>query len=340
MKVNRAQVERALREPGKFRYLLLHGPDESGSRSLVQLLAAAMGEGAERIDLTSAELKADPARLADEAAAISMFGDRRWILVEQAGDEILASVEALAEAPAAGNPVAIVAGALRPASRLLKLALADHQAMACASYPPDAKDGARLVAELARPLGLDARGDVARRIAEATAGNRAIIAQELAKYALYLDARPGAAIALDHDAVDAVGADSGEGDLSRLVDAVIGGEPAALDGEIERLRGEGLEGIPLIRALLRRLALLARLRSEVDQGSSPGAVMASSGKSLFWKEKSSIEAQLGRWTSALLAKAIGRLVEAERQVLSAGGPGVVAAEEELFAISRQAARLR
>lgn len=340
MKANRGQVERALREPDSFRYLLLHGPDESGSRSLARQLAAAMGEGAERVDVAGAELKADPARLADEAAAISMFGDRRWILVEQAGDEIFAAVEALSEAPVAGNPVAIVAGTLRPASRLLKLALGDPRALACASYLPDAKDGARLVSELGRPLGLDVRGDVARRIAEATGSNRAIIEQELGKYALFLDAAPGSTVALDHDAVDAIGADSGEGDLSRLVDAVLGGDPVALDGEIGRLRGEGQEGISLIRALLRRLALLARLRAEVEQGSRPGDVMASSGKSLFWKEKPAIEAQLGRWTAPLLAKAVGRLLEAERQVMSAGGPGVVAADEELFAISRQAARLR
>ena len=41
-----------------------------------------------------------------------------------------------------------------------------------------------------------------------------------------------------------------------------------------------------------------------------------------------------------LAKAIGRLVDAERQVVASGGPGVIAAEAELFAICRQAGRLR
>jgi len=86
--------------------------------------------------------------------------------------------------------------------------------------------------------------------------------------------------------------------------------------------------------------LLARLRAEVEQGSNPAAVMASSGKSLFWKEKDEIGRQLGRWRADLLAKAMSRLVEAERQVKAAGGIGPLAADEELFAICRQAARLR
>ena len=48
-----------------------------------------------------------------------------------------------------------------------------------------------------------------------------------------------------------------------------------------------MEGIPLIRAVLRRMSLLARLRAQVERGNSPDAVMASQGKSLFWKEKDS-----------------------------------------------------
>ena len=53
-----------------------------------------------------------------------------------------------------------------------------------------------------------------------------------------------------------------------------------------------------------------------------------------------IEAQLRRWPSDLLAKAIARLAEAERQVKSSGGVGPIAADVELFAVCRQAARLR
>jgi len=340
VKANRGEIERALKGPGDARFFLLYGPDEAGSRSLVKSLAVAMGETAERIDLTGADLKADPARLTDEAAAISMFGDRRWILVEQAGDEILPALEALADASVAGNPVAIVAGALRPTSKLLKLALADRSALAFASYLPDARDYAKLVAEPARELGIDVRGDVARRIAESCGGNRALIAQELGKYALYLDASPASPKALDHDAVDAVGADSDEGDLSRLVDSALGGDAATLEAEIGRLRAEGQEGIGLTRAMLRRMTLLARLRAEVDQGSSLAAVMASSGKSLFWKDKDAIAPQLGRWRGDLIAKAIGRLIETERQMMRGNGPGNVAAEAELFAICRQASRLR
>jgi DNA polymerase-3 subunit delta len=340
MKASKAQIDKALKAPAETRLFLFHGPDDSGSRALARAVGAAMGANAERIDLSGADLKADPARLADEAASISMFGGARWILVEPAGDESLAAIEALIEAPAAGNPVAVVAGALKPASKLLKLALAAPSALAFASYVPDAANADRLVLDMARAEGLIVRPDVARRIAEACAGNRALIGQELTKFAIYAGASPEAPRPIDHDAVDAIGAGADEGDLSRLVDSVAGGDAAALEAELSRLHAEGQEGITLLRAMLRRMALLTRLRAEVERGSSVSAVMASQGKSLFWKEKENVERQVARWRADLLAKAMSRLLDAERQVKASGGVGPLAADAELFAICRQAARLR
>ena len=340
MKANKAQIERALRNPASHRFFLLYGPDDAGSRALSKLLAGAVGEGAERVELSGGELKADPARLSDEAASISLFGGARYILVEPAGDESLAAVEGLLELQVAGNPVVLVAGALKPASKLLKLALASDQAMAFASYAPEGQDAERLVLDMAREQGLTATPDVARRLADGCSGNRAILAQELAKLALYLDAAPERPQPLDHDALDAVGASAGEGDLSRLVEGVGSGNARLVQDELLRLASEGIEGIPLIRAMLRRMVLLSRLRAEVERGNSVDAVMASQGKSLFWKEKATIARQLSRWRSPLLAKSIDRLVEAERQVKASGGLGPLAVDEELFAICRQAARLR
>jgi DNA polymerase-3 subunit delta len=340
VKAAKGQIERALRAPAEWRFFLLYGPDEAGSRALAKLAAAGAGADAERVDLSGAELKGDPARLADEAASISLFGGARYVVVEPAGDECVAAVEALVSAPAAGNPVVLVAGGLKPTSKLLKLALAAPSALVHASYAPEGQEAERLAIAMGRELGLILRPDLARRLADGCSGNRAILASELDKLALFVDASPERPQPIDHDALDAIGAVAEEGDLSRLVDSVGGGRPDALGAELARLSSEGIEGIPLIRAVLRRMTLLARLRAEVERGKGVDAVMASQGKSLFWKEKPAIGQQLGRWRSDLLAKSVGRLLEAERQAKASGGLGTPAVNEELFAICRQAARLR
>lgn len=341
MKASRAQVERALKTPGETRFFLFYGPDEAGSQSLVKAMAAAAGPGAERIDLSGSDLRSDPARLSDEAASISLFGDARYIVVEPAGDEVIPALEALVQLPTAGNAVAVVGGALKGTSKLVKLALAEPSAMALASYIPEGRDADKLVADLAREQGLIVRSDLARRIGDSCGGNRALIEQELKKFALYADASPQAPREIDHDVVDAVGAAAEEGDLSRLVDGVSSGNANLLQAELLRLKSEGIEGIPLIRAVLRRMYLLTRLRAAVDAGQPVAAVMASGpAKAIFWKEKDAVATQLGRWRSDMLAKSLARLLEAERQVKAAGGLGALAVDEELFAICRQAARLR
>jgi len=340
VKAAKGQIDRAVKAPCEWRFFLLYGPDDSGSRALAKAAGKAMGADAERIDLSGAELKADPARLPDESASISLFGGARYIVVDPAGDESLAAVEALLQSPAAGNPVLLVAGALKPASKLLKLALAEPSALVHASYPPEGQEAERIASDLARGLGLLIRPDLARRLAGACSGNRAILSSELEKLALFVDASPETPKPIDHDTLDAIGAAQEEGDLSRLVDAVGSGRPAILGDELARLSSEGIDGIPLIRAVLRRMTLLSRLRAEVDCGQSIDAVMASRGKALFWREKPAIAQQLRGWRSDMLAKSVGRLLEAERQAKASGGLGAAAVDEELFAICRQAARMR
>jgi DNA polymerase-3 subunit delta len=303
VKANKAQLDKALKNPSATRLFLLHGPDEAGNQALARRVGAALGPEAERIALSGGELKNDPARLADEAAALSMFGSGRWVVVSPAGDEVTEAAAALLSAPAAGNPVVLIAGALKPTSKLLKV-----------------------------------RQDVAQRLAEAAGANRAVIEQELDKFALYLDAAPGRSVAVDHDVVAAVGAALDEGDASQLIEHLFSGNGRAAEAELARLRSEGTEGIVLLRAALRRALLLARLRAAVDAGERPDAVMARQGKALFWKEKDGVERQLGTWHSATLARCLSRLVAAEREVKRSGGVGPVAAEAELLALARQGAR--
>lgn len=340
MKANRGQIERALEAAADpVRLFLLHGPDDAGSRDLAARLVKTLGPDAERVDLTAAGLKADPARLADEAAALSLFGGRRHIRIEPAGDEILAAVEALITAPAAGNPVVAIAGVLRN-SKLLKLAVAHPAMMAFASYPPEGSEADRLVTAMARELGLQVRPDVARRIVIAMAGDRALIARELEKLALFVDAAPDRPRAIDHDALDALGADVGDGDLNRLVDAVLDGKPAEAENELARLSGTGAEAIPIIRAMLRRLHQLAELRSAVAGGNGVEAVMEGAGKSLFWRDKPIIAGQVSRWHPDAISTAMERLMEASRTVMRPGGIGQATLGEELLAVARAAQRMR
>ena len=339
MKVKEAQIIKALDNPGNgISLFLLYGPDDAGSRALAARLDRAMGTDAERVDLDGATLKEDPARLADEAASFSLFGEKRYVRVV-GGDECTNAVVSLLDAATVGNPVVFIAGALKPTSTLIKAALNHDAVMGFASYKPEGAGLETLALSIGRICGLRLQPGVAARLAANCLGDRAILQREIEKLALFLDAAPDRPREADDDALHAIGAELAEVDASRLVDAVLGGNLPMLTAELSEI--ETSNGwVPAMRALQRRLILLARLRSEVDLGKSPGAVVAAMGKSLFYKDHPAVTAQLQRWPSARLAIASARLFASEGAIMASGSAGHVIAAEELIAIARVGDRLR
>lgn len=341
MKANRQQIERALdAASGDVRLFLLYGPDEAGSLALAQRLERAMGEGAERIDLDGATLKGDPARLSDEAAALSMFGDRRWIRIGGAGEESVPAVEALLSAAQAGNPVIAVAGAIRNTSKLAKLCLDHPAALAFASYAPDEREAAQIAAAHARDLGLRLSPDLARRIAELAGNDRAIMAGEIEKIALYLDAAPDHPVEATQEAIDALSAEAVEADSAPLVNAVLGGDLDRLHHELAMLAASGTALASITRPLLGRAMLIVEIQAAFEKTGSMDRAMESAGKAVFWKDKALVQKQARIWSGDATARLIQRLLAAERATRDSAGPGDVAVKQELLAVARQAARGR
>lgn len=337
MKSVKGSIGRAVDDPDpKIRFYLFHGADEAQSSALGERLVSALKASKQAV--ASGALRGDPALLADEAGAIDMFGGAKVIWIQPAADEIVPAVEALLEASACESPVVAIAGPLKKSSALLKLADEDPLSLSHVSYEMDARDAERLVVEMARTEGLRLQSGVASRIAEACANDRRMMAAELAKLALYVDASPNAPKDLDLAALDAVGADMA-GDYLGLTDIALSGDLGTLADELSGLQSSGKDAIPLIRSLQRRLLMLAPLRSRVDGGERPQAVMTSLGKSLFWKDKPLVERLLGSWDSAGLARVFERVGALERRLMrSDSPPSEDAVGEELIAIARQARR--
>ena len=295
-----------------------------------------MGPDAERVDLDGAALKADPGRLAAEAASISLFGGARHIRVTGVGDESLEAFELLLGAATAGNPVVAIAPGLKSSSKLLKLALASPAAMSFACYFPSGSAADRLASAIAAEFGLRTAGKTAHRLVAATGGDRAIMTREIEKLALYLDAAPDRPGVLDDAALDAVGADLGDSELSGAIDAVIAGDVAVLGAELAKLDDAGVSTIPLLRSLVQRLISLAEMRIDVDAGGDVDAVIER--HKVFFKEKPATARALRQWTSRRLAQAIEHIRNAERMTIAANTAGDVLAAAACLAVARSGRR--
>ena len=328
MKANETQIGRALDAPDtSWKLALLYGPDEAGSRALADRLSAAMGVDAERVDLDGAGLKEDPARLSDEATAITMFGGARWIRVT-GGDETARAVQALLDAPA-GCPVVVVAGNLPKTSALLKLTLDHAHTLAFASWKPEGGKADAIAIQIGRTMGVRLSSDAARLLAEATAGDRALMMRELEKMALYVDASPDRPRPVERVDIEAVGAAVDVREAWDVVDALFDGKVAELAQEISG--DAAADVIPGLRAIDRRALMLARSLAVRLGGQMPRGNK---------REMDAVERQSRHWSSESAATAHRLSMEAESAVKRPGTAGNVMAHQAMLGMARAAARRR
>ncbi|AJP73611.1 DNA polymerase III subunit delta [Sphingomonas hengshuiensis] len=339
MKANATQIRAAVDKPNpNTRFYLFHGPDEAGAADLATRLARALGPEAERVDIDMKGLREQPGRLADEAASLSLFGGVRFIRVTGIEEAAVEAVTLLLGAERAGNPVIAIGPGLKASGKLVKMAIAAPTAMAHACYVPEGLDATRMATNVAREQGLRLTGDVPQRLAHATGGDRAILAREIEKLALFLDAAPDRPRDADGDALDAIGADLNDTELFHTIEAVLDGRVAEIGSELARLSQGGGSAIPLLRQLARRLMTLSELRADMDKGASIDEVLEKN--RIFFREKPATTRALRRWTAPQIARAIDRVRATERALMRAASAGEVLAEAECTAIARAAARAR
>lgn len=339
MKANAGEIARAMAAPSPaIRLYLLHGPDEAGASALASDLGRALGAEAERVDLTGAQLRAQPGLLADEAASLSLFGGRRWLRVAPAGDESVEAATLLLRAATAEHPVVMIGPSLKGTSKLVKLAIGDSKAMSFACYVPEGAAAERLVVQMARVEGLRCADGVPARLAAATGADRAVLERELEKLALYLDAAPDRPATLTEEALDVCGAALEDGETGPVIAAAVAGEGAALAEALIRFERGGSSGVPLLRQLARRLMLLAELRAAVSRGDPVEAAMEKA--RIFFKDKPAMGAALRRWSAPALEVALMQVRAAERRLMDGQGAGEVIAQAETVRVARTAATAR
>lgn len=336
MKLSRGQAAAALDRPNPAtRFYLFSGADNAASRLFAQQLLTALA--AEKVAVSGAQLKSDAAWLADEAASLPMFGGARLLWIEPAGEEIVPAVESLlalehTEAPA----VAITNGALKATSGLLKLAERSAAALHVASDLQSPREQAGAVTALARKEGLNVATELAIRIAEEAGGDLILAQLELQKFALYLGATPEQPAQLDEEVVDALGIDQAEAEYGRAGDLALAGDLGALATELSLMEGAGMDAIPVVRALQRRLLMLAPLRARIDQGQRADAVM----QTVWKRDKGMVGQILPRWTSPRLSEAFQRVQKLESDLLLRPVPSGAALGETLMQLARAAASQR
>ena len=318
------------------------GPDEAGASDAAEHIIALLNEPGERIELSGGDLKRDPVKLGDEARSNSLFGGTRHIFVRAQGDEAHDAVEILLETEGEPCPVMIVASNASDKSRTAKLLESRANALVAMFHPPELRQVATAVRDMAGAAGLKLGDDLAERITRAAGLDTRLARSELTKLALYLDASPESPRRADMAAFDAIGARTEEDGFAPLVNAVLGGETGRIPGELRRMRELGLNPVGLLLQFERRAAQLGALAAKLGARGDVSKLIESesAARRIFWKDKRDISVQLARWRGNRLERLIRRLTALHTQLLTNSQNAELLLAQELTEIGRAAARSR
>ncbi|MHA1536465.1 MAG: DNA polymerase III subunit delta, partial [Alphaproteobacteria bacterium] len=275
MKISPRQVDSFLDNPGaELRAALFFGGDEGLVRERASRMAAAHVEDVSDAfcvaDLSGPDIIKDPARLADEANALSLTGGPRLVRLRGAADGIAEALDFVLGAPTCEALIVIEAGSLTPRGALRKLIESNPLAGAVGCYADEGGDVAGVIRETLRDHGLTASPDALGYLAGNLGGDRRVIRSEIEKLALYAADRESVNL---EDAQAAVADSAGLG-LDDVVMAAAEGDHAGLDRALGKLLLEGAAPVTVLRAAARHLQRLHQAGALVAGGRPPREAMA------------------------------------------------------------------
>jgi DNA polymerase-3 subunit delta len=340
--VNARDADRLVAEPpaGIGAYLV-YGPDEGLVAERAARIAAATADPADPFSLIrmeAAAVSADPARLADEAYAVSMFGGRRAIHLRDAGSRagIAAILAPLLASPPPETTLVVEAGNLQKSNPLRTLFERDRVARAIPCYADDQRTLAALVDEEVRAHGLAISAPARSMLVSHLGGDRLLSRAEIRKLCLY--ALSTGTIGVDD--VLATVVDAGAIAVDDIVDATATGDMAGLVTALRRAAREGLEAGMIAGAVLRHFQALELARAQVDAGKSPHEAMEQMRPPVFFKRRDAVIRAIAAWTSGEIVRVQARLAVTARDARLGGALGHDILGEALLAMAGWAARRR
>lgn len=338
MKLTSRDSDAFIRNPGRSACALIYGTDAGQVRQRAGEIADAwLGKNPDpmaKLELTVEQLKEDPAKLADELAAMSLMCPRRVILVREAEDAILPAIEEGMARRSPENYLILYVTESLPATSKLRVwaeRAADVGAVAC--YKDEGSGLEQFIRDTLKGYGLRSDTETVRLLAHQLSGDRQIILNELEKLSLYVGDE-AETVTLE-DVMASVG-ENNDRSFDELNTAVASGDMVNLCRLSDRLQLEGNHGLLLVRSLMRYFQRLEAIALKRDAGMSIDAAIEGLRPPVFFKAKPALKAHATRWNATACAEALARLQLLELDSKRYGDESLTRVAQGLMEIARLA----
>ncbi len=334
------EIDRFLtRPPPEVSLVLIFGPDAGLVRERAQMLVERASGGTDDpfclVKLEASDISSDPARLADEAFTVSLFGGRRVVWIRDgSGRDLSRAVDPLLKQSHEMALVVIEAGDLKKGTGLRRKFENDRRAIAIPCYSDGGRDIDRLIDEESRLAGLQVSREARQALHGLLGADRMASRGELRKLCLYAHGSGR----IETADVEAVIGDASAFAADDLIDAVALGDISVLDHGLERLLASGARPDMIGGMALRHFTLLHRFRALFDHGTPADQIVDRASPPIFFRRRGAVARQIALWQRDDLDRAIVRLGDAVKMGRLSTGLTITIMSDVLLTLARVARR--
>jgi DNA polymerase III subunit delta len=339
VKVETRRIEGFLRAPDPaLSIFLLHGPDaglvSERAQALGRRVVEDLGDPFRVSEVQEDQLRQEPQRLIEEAQALCMLGGRRLVRVRPAGDGCRRALELLLEPERCEAVVIFEADELGTSSSLRQIAERSPKVAAIACYRDTARGLETSIRGLLDEFGLRVAPDAMPYLTGSLGADRGITRRELEKLALFKLDRPGP---ITRDEIEASLVDAAAIALDDAVYGALLGDLEKLDRSLERVLGEGMAPVRILRTLAGVLVTLLRCRARMEQGQTSDAALTAARPPIHFSIRDRAKTVLERHSGERLARWLARVQETEIRCKSARAPDRLLCRQLFLDLARAAA---
>jgi DNA polymerase-3 subunit delta len=334
MKIQSRDIPSFLEKPSSnIAAVLLYGPDSGlvfeRAKTLGKNYIGDLNDPFSVVEITASLLKDDPAKLDDEARAISFGGTNRLIQLRNASDATAKILESYLVEPSPSSLIIVDCDELSPRSALRKLFEEHKHTGAIACYALEGRDLAKTCENILKELGVSIDQDGLQTLISALGTDHAVIRQELNKLALYVSDTNHVRA---QDVLDCL-ADIAETSLDQLAFSVGDGNFQKADIFYRKAMAEGTSEVAILRVLQKHFQKLDWVTAQANGGKPHASIVASLRPPIFFKNKDRFIRQTTRWQTKAIHNALQILTDAEAACKSTGTPTELVCSRAIIAIS-------
>jgi DNA polymerase III subunit delta len=333
MKVAPQQVGAVLRDPSRFMVILLHGDDAGLIRERATAAVRAVVGPVDDPFRSSVLVREEHGRVLEEAAARSMVGGRRAVRVLDAADGLALLLSRLGDSTEQ-SLVVLEGHGLASRSKLRTMAEKHPLWATIACYP---QSGAALTTEIKRAVeagGHSITTDALQYLTAELGQDLATRQAELEKLLLFASGSPE----IDREMAVRCCATSAEPSFSAMFGAVMRGDLAAVEKQLQEVAADGASGPGLIAGFSGYAQRILKVRLAMDAGQSGEDACKTLYPPVFFSQTAGFLREVRLWPSPELVALLSDVRVADLACKRAGSRDVAIAGQFLVATARRALR--